>query len=245
MEVIKLILPFLSQPKNYPEILKKLAIFALYETYIITFILRSDPAVNTFLTGIETSGAFGNVVKIIPFLAVINLSGIAIAILVAILSLTFQFHDRISDALGIRKVFDLKYILIPLATKVGIKVTKELEAKIVRRRVELVHAVFYRYATSSEKDCIVDKHYIGQALNAWSWFWVFVETSTYFSVGAIVAFIVSADSIAVGFLLVVALSILIAIIQRQRLPNYTRPEIDQILGDKDAPLAIRARFDAL
>ena len=39
-EVLDLVLPFLSTTKNYDEILKKLAGFAFYETYIITLLLR-------------------------------------------------------------------------------------------------------------------------------------------------------------------------------------------------------------
>jgi hypothetical protein len=38
--VVKLLLPFLSTPKNYADILQKLASFAFYKTYIIGLLLR-------------------------------------------------------------------------------------------------------------------------------------------------------------------------------------------------------------
>lgn len=37
--VVKILLPFISRPKSYADILTKLASFAFYETYIITFLL--------------------------------------------------------------------------------------------------------------------------------------------------------------------------------------------------------------
>jgi hypothetical protein len=42
-EVIKLFLPFVSTPKNYKQVLTKLAGFAAYETYFITLLLRANP----------------------------------------------------------------------------------------------------------------------------------------------------------------------------------------------------------
>jgi hypothetical protein len=47
-EAIKIILPFLSIPTNYAQVLKKLASFAFYETYFITLLLRENPRFDTF-----------------------------------------------------------------------------------------------------------------------------------------------------------------------------------------------------
>jgi hypothetical protein len=187
MDVLKVILPFFSTPKDYSEVLKKLASFAFYETYLITLLLRANPRFDAVLTGIESWGPIGKVVSIIPHYDVLNLSGVVIAFLVAILTLMFQFHDRISDVLGIRRRFDLKVILIPLCERVGTPITKEIETKMAQRRDALMHAVFYKYASSRADKPLVDKHDIEHALNAWSWFWVFVEAIFYFGVGAIVA----------------------------------------------------------
>jgi hypothetical protein len=140
-EVIKLILPFLATTKNYAEVLTKLASFAFYETYLITFLLRSNANVDAFFTTIETWGPIGRAVSIIPHYNELNLSGIVIAFLVAVLTHTLHFHDRISDLLGIRRRFDRKSILIPLAQRVGSAVTKDKEARIAENRDELMRAV--------------------------------------------------------------------------------------------------------
>jgi hypothetical protein len=171
--------PFLS-PKNYGEILNKLASFAFCETYFITLLLRANPRFDAFFTTIESWGPVGKVVGIIPHHEVLNLSGIVVAFVVAILTHTYQFHDRISDIFGIRSRFDRKSILIPLAHRVGSVVTKDKEAKIAQRRDELMHAVFYKYASSRDEHPLVDKHDIEHALNAWSWLWVFIEGVFYF-----------------------------------------------------------------
>ncbi|MEX2299199.1 MAG: hypothetical protein WD715_17415 [Dongiaceae bacterium] len=101
-EVIKLVLPFLSTPKNYAEILKKLACFAFYETYFITLALRDNPVFDSFFTRIESWGPIGKVVAIIPHHDALNLSGVVVAFIVAVLTHMFHFHDRISDIFGIR-----------------------------------------------------------------------------------------------------------------------------------------------
>ena len=132
-------------------------------------------------------GPIGKAVGTIPHSDVLNLSGVVIAFVVALLTRMFQFHDRISDVLGIRRRFDLKNILIPLAKRVGSDVTEEKELKMAERRDELMHAVFYKYASSRAEKPLVDKHDIEHALNAWSWFWVLVEAFCYFGVGAVLA----------------------------------------------------------
>src|SRR5258708_2229203 len=104
-EVVKLVLPFLSTPKNYAEMLRKLASFAFYETYLITLLLRANPILDTVLTTTESWGPIGKVVATIAHHEVLNLSGMVIAFVVAILTHMFQFHDRISDVLGIRRRF--------------------------------------------------------------------------------------------------------------------------------------------
>ena len=201
-ELVKLILPFFSIPKNYAQVLKKLASFAFYETFFITLLLRANPRFDGFFTSIESWGPIGKVVGTIPHYDVLNLSGVVIAFVVALLTHMFHFHDRISDVLGIRRRFDLKSILIPLAQRVGSVVTIDKEAKIAQRRDELMHAVFYKYASSRADKPLVDKHDIEHALNAWSWFWVFVEAIFYFGVGAIIAWWLGSRNLALTFTIV-------------------------------------------
>lgn len=244
-DFIKLVLPFFSVAKNYAQVLKKLASFAFYETYLITLLLRSNATIDGWFASIEGYGHLGTALKVIPHYDALNLSGIAVAFVVAIISHAFQFHDRISDVLGIRKRFDQKQILIPLASRVGTQLTQPRLRKIRENRDDLVHAVFYKYASSRADNPLVDKHDIEQAMNAWSWYWVFVEGSAYFSIGVAIAWYFGSSDLAKGFAITVAGLVVLANLQRLRLNRYARPQVDTIAADVTAAADVRRTFDAL
>jgi hypothetical protein len=243
--VIKLIFPFFSTTKDYDEVLRKLASFAFYWTYLITMLLRANPRFDAVLTSIESWGPIGKVLAIIPHYQVLNLSGAVIAIAVAFLTHMFHLHDRISDILGIRRRFDINSILIPLAQRVGTEVTKDTEEKIAQHRNELMHAVFYKYASSRAEKPLVDKHDIEHALTAWSWLWVCVEAVFYFSIGAIIAWWLGSGRLAFAFAGVSIGFLVVGFLQRIRLNRYARPQVETIATDPTAAYAIKRRFDAL
>lgn len=244
-EAIKLLLPFIYTPRNYDHVLRKLASFAFYEVYVITFLLREDPKINAWFLGVESWGQIGNVVRVLPYHDTINLSGFAIALLIAILTNVFQFHDRLSDIFGIREKFDIEKILIPLAFDVGVFVTEETRAKIAKHRDVLMHAVFYRYASSRAQESLVDKHDIEHALNAWSWYWVFVEAVTYFGLGLVIAWLFGLKTLSLVFLITVIAASILGVLQRSRLSRYARPQIETIASHPEAASDVRERFNAL
>lgn len=244
-KTIKIILPFLSTTKNYDQVLTKLASFAFYETYAITLILRQNSKFGTFFSGIESWGPIGKIVQIVPHHDALNISGIVIAFAVAVLTHAFQFHDRISDVFGIRRRFDRRRILIPLSQRVGVPVDEDKEAKIALRRDELMHAVFYKYASSRAEKPLVDKHDIEHALNAWSWFWAFVEAVAYFGFGAIIAWWLDSGDLAIVFAFLSAGPLFVALLQWPRLARYVRPQIDSIAADPLAAADVRQQFNAL
>lgn len=244
-EVVKLVLPFLVTPKNYGEMLTKLASFAFYEAYLITLLLRANPIAAAFFTTIESWGPIGKVVVIIPHHDVLNLAGIVIAFVLAVLTHTFQFHDRISDVFGIRRRFDRKSILIPLSQRVGSAVSEDKETKIGKHRDELMRAVFYRYASSRADKPLVDKHDIEHALNAWSWFWASVEAVAYFGVGAMSATLLGSPDLMRTFAMIAASFLIIALVQHMRLAGYARPQINSIAADPTAAFDVKNQFDAL
>jgi hypothetical protein len=236
---------FFSTSKDYGQVLKKLAVFAFCEVYIITLFLRANPTIDGFFSGIEFWGPIGKATSWIPHYADLNVGGAAIALFVAILSNIFQFHDRISDVFGIRRRFDCTNILIPLSISVGSEVSTTKPGEIEKHRDRLMRSVFYKYASSRDDTPLVDKHDIEHAMNAWSWFWVFVEAIAYFGTGAVIALWLGSKDIALIFAAVAAGCFVIAICQRPRLRRYTKPQIDQIAGDAIASTNIKQTFDAL
>jgi len=243
--LLKLILPFLSTPKNYAQVLKRLASFAFYETYFITLVLRSVPQFDAFFTGIETWGPIGKLLSVVPHYTALNISGAVIGFAVAVLTHMFQFHDRISDVFGIRRRFDRKSILVPMAQRVGAAVTPAKEIKIAQRRDKLMHAVFYKYASSRADKPLVDKHDIEHALSAWSWYWVFVEAVAYWAVGAGIAWWLGSNGLARTLAITSFVFLVIAGLQRTRLGSYARPQIDSIVANPAAAADVKQQFDAL
>lgn len=243
--LLKVIFPFLSTTKNYDQVLRKLASFAFYEGYILTLMLRSVPRIDTFFTRMEVWGPIGKVLSLIPHHTGYNISGIVIGFAIAILTHMFQFHDRISDMVGIRRQFDRKNFLIPMAAHVGIRITPEKDKRLREQRDRLMQAVFYRYASSRDEAPLVDKHYIEHALNAWSWLWVFVEGAAYWSTAAIIAWWFGDARLALWLAFVAIIAVIIGIFQRLRLPGFARPQVEAILRDQKAANEVERVFRAL
>lgn len=197
------------------------------------------------MSSLESWGPIGKLVNTIPHYEAINLFGILVAFAVAVLTHSFKLHDRISDVFGIRRRFDRNCILVPLARRVGCLITKDDEIEIGKQRHKLMRAVFYKYASSRAEKPLVDKHDIEHALNAWSWFWVWVEGIVYFVVGAITAQWFGSTDILRIFAIISVVLLSLAILQRARLCRYARPQIDSIAADESSAAEVKRYFDAL
>lgn len=239
------LLPFFSTPTNYAEVLQKLAGAVFYETYVITLFLRDIPQVGALFRSVETYGSLGAVISAIPEASALNVSGFAIAGIIALLSHILQLHDRISDFLGIRRRFDRNRILVPLAKLVGVNLAKRQLDEIIAKRETLMRDLFYRYASSRADNPVVDRHDIEHALAAWSWLWVFVEGIPLFTAAGIAAHLLHSHKLGVRFLIVACVLLLLAVIQQFRLAGYARAEIEAIASDPTAADRIRTAFNAL
>lgn len=85
MDFVKLIIPIFYTTKNYEDILKRLAGFTFYETYLITLLLRNNSRVKDFFTSVESWGSVGDALRVIAHYDVLNIAGIVIARLICIL----------------------------------------------------------------------------------------------------------------------------------------------------------------
>jgi len=245
-DLINLALPFLATPVNYREMLSKLAGFAFYESWVLLVLLRvNSQHIDAFFKQIEFHSSISELLKAVPHYEVINIPGILIAFLIAVLTHAFQFHNRISDLLGIRRYFDVNYILLPLSRLVDSTVTDDKAKSIAAQRDQLMRDVFYKYASSRDDKSLVDKHDIEQALGGWYWFWLFLEGIFYVGFAGIIAWSANSHWLAIVFAGVVALLILFAFGQWARLPRYARIEITTIAHDNTASYAVKKVFDAL
>lgn len=244
-DILKLLLPVFLESANYTEMLKKLGSFLFYEIWIATFFLREIPLINSSFSSMENSQALQSVISLIPGHDKLNLAGLLIALIIAGVSYAIQLHDRISDLFGIRHRFDVKHILLPLASKVGKRVTPKLTQAISDGRDPLMRSVFYRYASSRDDKPIVDKHDIERALDGWSWYWILVEAMPVAIATALIAESLGDRGEALWFSGVFVCLLFAAWLFSFRLRRLTLPQIDAIVANKRAKAAIKKQFDAL
>jgi hypothetical protein len=128
---------------------------------------------------------------------------------------------------------------------VGQNLTSPQRDALVATQEDLMRDLFYRYVSSRADTPLVDKHEIENALDFWSWFWVWVEAILYFAIAGIVAHLFHAHTLGVRFLIVDAIFVGLAVIQYPRLGRYAKIEISAIAADATAARDVRARLNAL
>jgi hypothetical protein len=245
VSLLTFFLPVFATPTNYALVLQKLAGFAFWWTFIITIFLRDVPQIGAAFRSAESHGSLGIIIGALPYSNTLNVSGLAIALAVALLTRAARLHDRISDVLGIRKRFDQKHILFPLAKLVGQSLTVLQRKAVIANQNELMRDVFYLYASSRSDTPLIDKHEIEHALDSWSWLWVWTEAVVFFAIAGIVAHLFHAHTLGVRFLIADAIFISFAVMQYPRLGRYAKIEISAIAADSTAARDVRARFNAL
>jgi hypothetical protein len=245
MDFLKLLFPVFWSAKDYPDVLKRLASILFWETYVLTFVLRSNiPAINNVFESVEH---LAPITKILAILHGENLNfcGFIISLLVAWIGYALRLHDRISDLFGVRKRFDRNYILLPLAILSGSQLSAFQLNRVDANRDSLMRRVFYQYASSRAEKPVVDKHDIEAALEIWSWYWVLVEgTAVLLAAGLVAAFFASYSLTNTLCWIAVAFWVA-ALLYSLRLPRFARPQVEQIAANAPARQAVREAFGAL
>jgi hypothetical protein len=225
---------------DYREMLRKLSSSAFLVTVACVWLLRSKIAViNQLLGSFDLVSDFKLLGSIsIPFGTVL------VAGVVGFLSESVKLHDKISDLLHIRAIFDVHWILIPMALVSGATVDRARFERIKTDRKRLMGEVFYRYA-SSGKNTEIDSHLVIQALTAWSWYWVFVESLTIIiPTAAIFGYFGHWKAATLILMLSLLLQSLMRVF-RSDANRYAQAEVSEILSDGSRLLAVKALFDAL
>ena len=170
---LKTAIPLFGRPSNYAEMLQKLAGFTFWECVILIYLLRRETKIAQFL-----DESFLNVIPkdVLPDnFAFLNIPTILISFLIAYIFFFFQMHNIIQRPFSIRKRFDTEKIFTPIMESLNIQISNDLRKKFQSSRSALMQKIFYKYASSTKQDTVVDKHNIHQALWLWSMFWAFEE----------------------------------------------------------------------
>jgi len=224
--------------QNYPQMLRKIAVFTFLSSCLAVYVLRHQ-----FDVVGKSLAPYSNKIPFLDFS--VPLGTFVPAFVVALVFRICKLHDRLSDLFGIRQRFDTEYILRPLAAQSGVTPEKVDSPKIAKARRDLMSKTFYKYASSTPERSTIDTHYVTMALDQWSWFWIILESLTVASIVGIMLLITwkwIALLWVLGFMLVAGL-LLWPIWRGCKV--YAKQEVDQILADAKRKAEIAEVFDAL
>jgi hypothetical protein len=244
-ELLKLLFPVFWSVKSYQETLKKLAAFLFWETYLLTFVLRTIPPIDKALGLAENWGPFGRALSVVPHHEKLNLLGLIVALLVACFSYAVESHDRISDVFGIRRRFDRSHILLPLAILTGAQLRAVQLNRVAAHRDSLMREVFFKYASDRLENPLVDKHDIERALEVWSWYWLLLEGAVLWVAGALVAALFASYFLMNTLAWIAVVLWMAALLYSLRLPRFAHPQVEQIAANPQARQDVREAFSAL
>lgn len=238
--ILRVLMPFFG-PKNYSEMLWKIALADFWLTLASTFVVRYDPWINSLFLRLEHLPGFKEFATAIKAPEV-NISGFAVALLMLIFSRVTRFHDRISDFFQIRARFDRANILLPLAVMSGAQMTARQIVNLKRDRHPLMRETFYKYASSRSEQPLVDKHDIESALEAWHMYWVALEWIFILTCFAILSTFARADWLLIIFWVASMSALLFLHVRYGLLERRADPQIQQIAGNAEANAANRKAF---
>ena len=158
---------FFDTPKNYPDMLKKIALTMFFVVMILLFVFsQASEDFSSFLLSISMNQKL-QVAGIDLYSAFVYIPAIF-----AVLENMFRLHDRLSDIFLIRYYFDKKIILTKMLNLLNLSDKTNLINK--HNRDKMMSSVFYKYAGYNSP--VIDQHNIYMALGCWSWFWIVLDT---------------------------------------------------------------------
>lgn len=245
IDVIKIILPIFISSSDYDKMRQKLASFVFYEIFIATWLLRQTKAVGEFFKHYEDRILVQNLSSAPGWIYDINVSGFVIALVLALITYIFHFHDRLSDLFGIRKRFDTNHIVKALAEDIGLEFTDEMKKAVEAQHDRVMRNVFYTYTSSRAETPLVDKHDIIQALDAWTWFWVCLEGVAVWAMAASVACLIGSPMLTQGFLVLLAGYLIVMLLIHPMLKRRAAAQVEKIADDHTAQLKVKEYLGAL
>jgi hypothetical protein len=227
----------LASVTNYQEMLRRISFFTFVAGIAAVKLLRlNSAAIDRFLAQLDSEIE-------LPYLGKLKILGYVLpALVIALVFYTIRLHDRLSDCFRIRYFFDTRRIIRPFGIAAGLD-EKRIK-QLYPQRHDLMKDLFYKYASS--KNPQIDTHNIHEALDNWTWIWVFIEAwFVFFCTGVTLLFLTSWW---VGALTIVCASIVGAVLcpfYLVQCRKYAKLQVDEILSDPERKKVIQKRLNAL
>jgi hypothetical protein len=225
----------LSPVTDYQSMLNRIFWFTSASALAATWMLRlSIPRLDALLHEIDFTVEFGGN-KVFPMPGGYLLPAISVGVLTRI----YRLHARISDWLGIRECFDIDVIINELAAQSNVELSSIARDFLVARRHTIMRKAFYPFVSGPHPK--IDPQLIYQALDAWSWFWIGIESSFVFVLsgfGLIAAGDFETGLVTIGVTLIAAAMALPTM--RNQCRRYAIAQVRAILTDPARAATVRA-----
>ena len=230
----------LAPVTDYQSMLNRIFWFTSASALVAIWMLRLyNPALSELLGKIDFHVEFSGD-KTLP----IPGGYLSPALGVGMLTRIYRLHARISDALGIRRCFDIDVIIAEFATLVNVDLSPIAYERLVEYRPSIMRTVFYPFVSGTHPS--IDQQLVYQALDAWSWFWVGIEATFVF---ILLGFgLIAGGTYEVGLETFGGAIIFAAIglpAMRGQCSRYAIAQVRAIAGDPTRAAAIRAAFAEL
>ncbi len=225
---------------DYQSMLNRIFWFTTVTALAALWMLRRNvPALDALMSQLDSAVALDDA-KILPIPAGYLLPALA----VATFSRIFRLHARIGDWLGLREGFDLDVIINEFARQLRINLQSVDPQRLRKSRHRIMRHGFYQFVSGPQP--AIDPQLIHQALDAWSWFWIGLETALVMSgagLGLIAgrAYLVGFETL--GATIVLAAFILSAL--HRECQRYAIAQVRTILADPNRAAAVREALESL
>jgi len=227
----------IGQPESYSEMLERIFATTLATGFLCTvFLAQGSPAVHDLVNRISASADIGPLKGVKALYVLIPLG-------IAIFARVIKLHDKISDIFRIRKRFDTRHILLPMAERLGFDINNPFRASVENDRIQAMYAVFYPYAGFAEP--AIDQQLVRTALDNWGWFWVALEAAFLTLVTLIVFFAIGRWNHGLLTLGVLILLILFLFYQWSVCKRSASAQVEAILQDAERADKVRRYFAKL
>jgi hypothetical protein len=230
----------LAPVTDYQSMLNRIFWFTSASALVAIWMLRlHNSGLNELLSQIDFQVEFGGD-KILPIPGGYLFPAVAVGILTRI----YRLHARISDALGIRRCFDIDVIIAKFATLVNVDLSPVAYERLVEYRPSIMRTAFYPFVSSSHPS--IDQQLVQQALDAWSWLWIGVEATFVFILAGFG--LIAGGTYQVGLEMIGGAITFAAIglpAMRGQCSRYAIAQVRAIAADPARMIAIRAAFAEL
>ena len=230
----------LAPVTDYQSMLNRIFWFTTASALVAVWLLRLYvPGLEAQLSKIDFAVQFGGD-KTLPIPAGYLFPALAMGLLTRV----YRLHARISDWLEIRERFDIDVIMSEMADQLSIDLTLIPEQRLIEHRSHFMRTAFYAFANGHRPQ--IDPQLIHQALDAWSWFWIGVETTLVFLLAGLG--LIAANEYRIGLQTIVGTLTLAAIglpLMRAQCQRYAIAQVRAILADPARETAVRIAFQEL